>query len=84
MVLVSYKPSSDIDIVQTKLSHRERREARRGRLEAMPLDEHIEGGHGERQARLKIGPAPMHHHFSNGRRASASRAPSPPADTPVI
>src|SRR5262245_3850577 len=27
----------------------------------MPLDEHIESGHGERQARLKIGPAPMHH-----------------------
>src|SRR5215510_6992183 len=29
----------------------------------MPLDQHIEGGHGERQARLKIGPAPMHHLF---------------------
>src|SRR2546426_6808683 len=27
----------------------------------MPLDEHIEGGHGECQACLKIGPAPMHH-----------------------
>ena len=26
----------------------------------MPLDEHIEGGHGEREARLKIRPAPMH------------------------
>jgi len=27
----------------------------------MPLDEHIEGGHGEREPRLKIRPAPMHH-----------------------
>src|SRR5262244_2704402 len=27
----------------------------------MPLDQHIEGGHGERQACLKIRPAPMHH-----------------------
>ena len=26
----------------------------------MPLDEHIEGGHGERQTRLKIRPASMH------------------------
>ena len=26
----------------------------------MPLDEHIESGHGERQACLKRGPAPMH------------------------
>src|SRR4051794_25241052 len=29
----------------------------------MPLDQHIEGGHSERQARLKIRPAPMHHFF---------------------
>src|SRR5215467_11514812 len=29
----------------------------------MPLDEHIEGSHGERQTRLKIGPASMHHLF---------------------
>src|SRR5215471_5524084 len=29
----------------------------------MPLDQHIEGGHGERQARLKIGPAPVHDLF---------------------
>ena len=27
----------------------------------MPLDEHIEGGYSECQARLKISPAPMHH-----------------------
>jgi hypothetical protein len=30
----------------------------------MPLDQHIEGGHSERQARLKIRPAPMHHFFA--------------------
>jgi hypothetical protein len=29
----------------------------------MPPDQHIEGGHGERQACLKIGPAPMHDLF---------------------
>src|SRR2546427_1005962 len=27
----------------------------------MPLDEHIEGGHGERQTGFEICPAPMHH-----------------------
>src|SRR6516165_8684508 len=60
MVLVSEKPSNDISILQTKFGDRERHEARRVRLEAMPLDEHIESGHGERQACLKRGPAPMH------------------------
>ena len=60
MVLVSDKPSNDIDILQTKLSDRERHETRRVGLEAMPLDEHIEGRHGEGQARLQIGPAPVH------------------------
>ena len=63
MVLVSNKPSNDIGILQTKFSDREGYEARRGGLETMPLDQHIEGGHGERQARLKIRPAPMHHLF---------------------
>src|ERR687888_1882740 len=63
MVLVSDKPNNDISILQTKFSDRERHKARRARLEAMPLDQHIEGGHGEREARLKIRPAPMHHLF---------------------
>src|SRR5215813_12271224 len=63
MVLVSKKPSSDIGILQTKLSDRERHETRRVGLEAIPLDEDIKGGHGEGQARLKIGPAPMHDLF---------------------
>jgi len=60
MVLVSDKPSNHIGILQTKLHHRERHKARRIGLEAVPLDQHIEGGHGEGQARLKIGSAPMH------------------------
>ena len=63
MVLVSDKPSNDIGILQTKLSDRERHETRRVGLEAMPLDEDIEGRHGEGEARLKIGPAPMHDLF---------------------
>src|SRR5262245_32235946 len=29
----------------------------------MPLDQYIEGGHGEGEPRLKIRPAPMHHFF---------------------
>ena len=61
MVLVSYILEKDIGILQTKFSDREGHEARRVGLEAVPLDQHIEGGHGERQARLKIPPAPMHH-----------------------
>src|SRR5499426_3424418 len=63
MVLVSDKPSSDIGILQTKISDRERHEARHVGLEAMPLHEDIEGRHREGQARLKIGPAPMHDLF---------------------
>ena len=63
MVLVSDKPSNGIGILQTKLRHREGHETRRGGLEAMPLDQHIKGCHGEGEARLKIRPAPMHHFF---------------------
>src|SRR4030095_544465 len=61
MVLVSYRPYNSTSILQTKFSDREGHEARRMRLEAMPLDEHIESGHRKRQARLKIGPAPVPH-----------------------
>src|SRR2546423_13269482 len=61
MVLVSYIPYNYISTLQTKFSNRERHEARRIGLETMPLDQHIEGGHGERQARLKVCPTPMHH-----------------------
>jgi len=61
MVLVSYKLDTHSSILQTKFSDREGHEAGRIGLEAVPLDQHIEGRHGERQARLKIRPAPMHH-----------------------
>ncbi len=63
MVLVSYRLTNYISILQTKFSHREGHEAGCIGLEAMPLDQHIEGRHGECQARLKIRPAPMHHLF---------------------
>src|SRR5215470_8972001 len=62
-MLVSYKLYNYISILQTKFSDREGHEARRVGLEAVPLDQHIEGGHGERQACLKIPPAPMHDLF---------------------
>jgi hypothetical protein len=60
MVLVSYKPSNAIGILQTKLSNREGHKARRSGLQAMPLDQHIEGRHGEREPRLKILPPAVH------------------------
>src|SRR5712692_10442036 len=60
MVLVSYILDNHISILQTKLSNREGHEARRIRLEALPLDEHIEGRHGEREPGVKIRPDPMH------------------------
>src|SRR5713226_7735049 len=52
--------TNGVSILQTKLGHREGHEARRIRLEAMPLDQHIEGRHGERQACLKIRQTPMY------------------------
>src|SRR6266536_1129622 len=60
MVLVSYILDNHISILQTKISNREGHEARRIRLEALPLDEHIEGRHGEREPGVKIRPDPMH------------------------
>src|SRR6266700_5499035 len=60
MVLVSYIPYNYISILQTKFRDREGHETRRVGLETMPLDQHIEGGHGERQTRLNIRPPPMH------------------------
>src|SRR5215468_3675743 len=61
MVLVFYILDSYVSILQTKFSDREGHEARRVGLEAVPLDQHVEGGHGEGQPCLKIGPAPMQH-----------------------
>src|SRR5262245_23524138 len=63
MVLVSYTPYSHISLLQTKFRYREGHETRRIGPEALPLDQHVEGSHGERQARLKIRPAPMHDLF---------------------
>src|SRR5215470_7086794 len=61
MVLVFGKLYNDIGILQTKFRYREGHETRRGGPQAMPLDQHVEGGHGEGQTRLKIGPASMPH-----------------------
>src|SRR5215470_7917272 len=63
MVLVSYRLDNYASTLQTKFSYREGHEPRRVGLETMPRDQHIEGGHGERQARLTIPPASMHHLF---------------------
>ena len=63
MVLVSDTPSNDISLLQTKLSNREGHEARRGGLEAMPLDQDIKGGHGEREPGVEIRPDAMHDLF---------------------
>ena len=60
MVLVSDQPSNNIGILQTKLGRREGHEARRGGLETMPLDQYVEGGHGEREPGVKIRPDPVH------------------------
>src|SRR2546426_6650769 len=60
MVLVFCIPYNHTSILQTKFSHRERHEARRIGLETIPLDQDIEGGHGEREPRLKIGPYAVH------------------------
>src|SRR3989442_15331875 len=64
MVLVSDKPSNNISILQTKLCHREGHEARCVGLETMPLDQHIEGSHGERQPGVEIRPDAMHDLFA--------------------
>src|SRR5215831_16025571 len=73
MVLVAYKPDNYIGILQTKFSDREGHEARRIGLETMPLDQHIEDGHGEGQARLKRGPAPVHDLFEMALRHEVAR-----------
>ena len=60
MVLVSYIPDNQVSILQTKFSDREGHEARRIGLEAVPLDQHVKGRHGEREASVEIGPDPVH------------------------
>ena len=73
MVLVSYILENSTSMLQTKFRNRERHEARRIGLEPMPLDQHIEGRHGEGQARLKIDPATVHDLFKSIRSASENQ-----------
>src|SRR5688572_21934502 len=63
MVLVSYIPDNHISVLQTKFSYREGHEAQRVGLEAMPLGQDIEGGHGEREPGVEIRPSPVHDLF---------------------
>src|SRR5215471_5807350 len=60
MALAFDKPKSYIGLLQTKLRDREEPKARRVGLAAMPLDQPMEGGHGEREPRLTICPHPVH------------------------
>jgi hypothetical protein len=63
MVLVSYTLYICVSILQTKFSYGERHEARRGGLETMPLDQHIEGRHGEGEASVAIA---LQRHLTHG------------------
>ena len=82
MVLVPHVLYTFISLLQTKLSDRERHETRHVGLEALPLDEDIEGGHGEGEPRLEIRPAPVHDLFEMADERQTSSAPSPPASGP--
>src|SRR5262245_16971699 len=63
MVLVSHALYIYSSILQTKFSDREGHEARRIGLETMPLDQYVEGGHGEREPGVEIRPDAMHDLF---------------------
>jgi hypothetical protein len=66
MVMMSPVPiigtviTNGVSRLQTELRHREGHEASRIGLEAIPLDEHIEGGHREREPGVKRRPEPAH------------------------
>jgi len=60
MVLVSEKPCHNIGLLQTELSNRERHEARGIGHEAIPLDQHIIGCHGEREVGVERRPDSVH------------------------
>src|SRR6266849_3175439 len=78
MVLVSYILDNYVSILQTKFSDREGHEARRIGLEAVPLDQHVKGRHGEREVvypyragnsvACKTGIMPPFHHHERGQR----------------
>src|SRR5881397_2976856 len=61
MVLVSDTPGNDMSMLQTTLGHREGHEASRIGPEALPLDQHIAGGHGAREPCVHILPHPVHY-----------------------
>ena len=63
MVLVSHELYIYISILQTKFSYGEGHEARRIGLETMPLDQYVEGGHGEREPGVERRPDAMHDLF---------------------
>jgi hypothetical protein len=73
MVLVFDKPNSYIGLLQTKLSHRERHEARRIGEYAMPLDEDIKGGHGEGEAGVEVLPDSVHDFLEMALRHEVAR-----------
>src|SRR3989454_1914979 len=52
--------TNGVSRLQTELSHREGHEARRIGLEAMPVDQHIEGRHTEREPGVEIRPHAVH------------------------
>src|SRR5438309_11685216 len=75
MVLVSYILSIYVSLLQTQFSDREGHKARRVGWAPVPLDQPIAGGHGDGEARLTIGPAPMHHlrHMADQRQPGEPR-----------
>src|SRR5467141_1841937 len=60
MVLVSYTTYNHTSLLQTKFRYRKGYEARCMELEAVPLDQHIEERHREREPCLKIRPLAVH------------------------
>ena len=60
MIAAAYVLTTGVSLLQTQLSHREGYAAKRMGLESMPLDQHIEGRHGERQTGVERRPDPMH------------------------
>src|SRR5215510_7654646 len=80
MVLVSHALYIYSSILQTKFSYREGHEARRIGLETMPLDQYVEGGHGEREPGVEIRPDAMHDLFemADERQHGEHRLHQPP------
>ena len=70
-----------MSIFQTQFSHRERYEARRLGLAALPLDQHLAGGHGAREPRVHLRP-----HAGPPLRAMADKRPhgAPRLDEPPV